>query len=512
MQFEIRKIGKATVVHPATFELDYATLQKLQFKIIDLLNDGVRAIILDMKEVQEIDSAGVSALIHIALNIFSYPEGKFACIQPTANVENMLLLTRAENLFPILHSEEEALKTFFPDRSELPLFLFVGKDSSTYDALKEACKDKADAEIVSSLGEIKEKVKKRELAALILGPPLSHEDGIKAALPLAVEKNSKVIALVTSSKEIRNKAEGLLILEEPLKKEEASALVHEILQLEGATKRSEIPISEALFKKYAASLPEKLEHLGELVDHAIKSPEKNTFEELVNALHKLAGSAGSYGYIKAGELCKNLEVVLKNSIHQQEFSQIIPELIETFKRIKFYFNITFQSDSTTINQSLRPVEKGTLFLVSKDPAVIDSFQKVCEQAGVPITIESNVDHAVTAVQNLDHKPELFFADKQYPDTKRTGLEIIHSIKEAMSSSSMRFGLIVAEESLEDRLHASAEGIEIIIKKPIPQSKIENLLDSLLEKGQKAAFRVLVVDDMKMFAILLKKALQEWMSL
>lgn len=90
------------------------------------------------------------------------------------------------------------------------------------------------------------------------------------------------------------------------------------------------PQIQAIRERYKISLPEKAELIAEQVE-ALTQADANAFEESHNALHKLAGSSGMYGYDDIAVLCRNAMLSAQKKDAQlliQQLSELIA-LLET---------------------------------------------------------------------------------------------------------------------------------------------------------------------------------------
>ncbi|MEI8366195.1 MAG: Hpt domain-containing protein [Parachlamydiaceae bacterium] len=65
-----------------------------------------------------------------------------------------------------------------------------------------------------------------------------------------------------------------------------------------------------IFAEYRASIPQKLELLETLIKEVKTAGSEEKMKELRLQVHKISGSAGMYGYTKAGEICKEFSLVL----------------------------------------------------------------------------------------------------------------------------------------------------------------------------------------------------------
>jgi len=89
---------------------------------------------------------------------------------------------------------------------------------------------------------------------------------------------------------------------------------------------------EDLMRKYRESIPSKLEQIARLIDEYEHSPSKENLAALKLAVHKLAGSAGTYGYPEASRLCKNLESQIDKGESRLPLSLFYQQLTRSFSQ------------------------------------------------------------------------------------------------------------------------------------------------------------------------------------
>lgn len=75
----------------------------------DVLKDGVSAVLLDMSEIDYVDSTGLGELVGY-LQRFSDQGGKLALLRPQTRILNLLKLTRLDEVFQIYSDEADGLK------------------------------------------------------------------------------------------------------------------------------------------------------------------------------------------------------------------------------------------------------------------------------------------------------------------------------------------------------------------------------------------------------------------
>lgn len=137
------------------------------------------------------------------------------------------------------------------------------------------------------------------------------------------------------------------VLEKPLQSEEINQLLVQLCRLMSqATTTNEVfpeEILSDLKESYQKSIFDKLERLEKLILTVQKHPTKAHLRNLKIEVHKIAGSAGSYGYFAVSRLCKDLETQLIKQIDLAAYEQVdshwLLQLDNFFTRIKVHFQI-----------------------------------------------------------------------------------------------------------------------------------------------------------------------------
>ncbi|MEO1055257.1 MAG: STAS domain-containing protein [Bacteroidota bacterium] len=81
-------------------------------ELVDLINshinNGVIHCVVNIAELRYINSSGIGVLITI-LTKFRNKGGEICLLSPSENVQKLLIITKLNNIFNILDSEEEAI-------------------------------------------------------------------------------------------------------------------------------------------------------------------------------------------------------------------------------------------------------------------------------------------------------------------------------------------------------------------------------------------------------------------
>ena len=87
-------------------EMNYFNCVKLRDVLYKLIQNDTASIMLDLKDVTFIDSAGMGLLINTNKKINMY-NGKMGLLNPTEEILNLLKLATLDRIIPIYHSEDD---------------------------------------------------------------------------------------------------------------------------------------------------------------------------------------------------------------------------------------------------------------------------------------------------------------------------------------------------------------------------------------------------------------------
>ena len=92
---------------------------------------------------------------------------------------------------------------------------------------------------------------------------------------------------------------------------------------------------QQLQEEYKNTIEGKLQHIRILIDEMHKEVREEDLKALRIDIHKMAGSAGLYGYMPVSDICKQFDMNLLKKI---EHFRISPENTVWAKEFDTYFN------------------------------------------------------------------------------------------------------------------------------------------------------------------------------
>ena len=107
MELKIRKNGDVYIID-VTGEMDLYNSYKLKELVVKMLEKNVKNFVINLEQVDYIDSSGIGALIYICSTIKKM-NLKLAISNIHGSVKKVIELTKLMRYFPIANSVEEAL-------------------------------------------------------------------------------------------------------------------------------------------------------------------------------------------------------------------------------------------------------------------------------------------------------------------------------------------------------------------------------------------------------------------
>lgn len=108
LQINVRKVGEANIID-LNGELDAYTSPRFREVMLDLIEDGGAKLVINMANVEYIDSSGLGALVG-GLKRASERHGRIVVVCTSPQVKKVFEITGLEKVFPIYDSEDNAIK------------------------------------------------------------------------------------------------------------------------------------------------------------------------------------------------------------------------------------------------------------------------------------------------------------------------------------------------------------------------------------------------------------------
>jgi len=114
MKIGVRQIGPISVVDLSGKITIGEGDVMLREKVFELLDGGNKLILLNLKKISYMDSAGIGEMV-ACYKKANMVEGAVKLLNPSGKVHDLLVMTRLEEVFDIYDDEKEALVSFSPN-------------------------------------------------------------------------------------------------------------------------------------------------------------------------------------------------------------------------------------------------------------------------------------------------------------------------------------------------------------------------------------------------------------
>lgn len=312
------------------------------------------------------------------------------------------------------------------------------------------------------------------------------------------------------------------VMDKPIKPEEARTLLSQFSQIchaqntESCEEELAYPTdpeyAEAK-KKYDSTIPEKIETLEKLIANAKQSPTKNNFILLRDDVHRIEGSAGSYGYSSVSQVCKLMEIILDQLIANYDSIKDITDQMPDFFNFAHQVKSGFQITPTTSHETMqtRPEitgERQAVYIVANDRSFLDMIERNKEKYDIDILTESDPEKALKKIASDSFHPKMIIMNQVFRGATVTSDDLIEALQKKETQLHTILGMLVESNDLTNRMTLMRKGVENIYREPVSVEILLNNIHKTLLSHLLHGFKILVVDSEKEDYQFITRSLQE----
>lgn len=108
MKFDERQEQETMVIRPLEKRLDSYVAEELKVHMKNIVHNGYQQIVLDLSDVEFVDSSGLGAIIATMMAL--RPQGKLMVCNLSDNVLALFRLTRMDRVIPVMDDADKALR------------------------------------------------------------------------------------------------------------------------------------------------------------------------------------------------------------------------------------------------------------------------------------------------------------------------------------------------------------------------------------------------------------------
>jgi len=244
-----------------------------------------------------------------------------------------------------------------------------------------------------------------------------------------------------------------------------------------------------LEERFRTRLSSELTSMSEIADRLQQAGSDRVLQDLRDRLHKLAGSAGTFGYAELGSRCRELEQQAQAEI---ECEHSDPQALEALAIATRHLHLLLQRTTPTPEQaqtlsSVDQTELGRrhIGLLVEEQSLAQKMQQTLTSFGYQVSLfrrQSDIDadlHLDALI--VDTSPKGYNMLLQAPFIER-------------SEQATTLLVISSQDNFISRLQAVRAGACGFFTKPVDLPSLESRLERSFNNHQGGPFRVLIVDD------------------
>lgn len=322
----------------------------------------------------------------------------------------------------------------------------------------------------------------------------------KKTLPAPIGFLSRIYQDAASFRMLKETLNVNYVLEKPIQPDEVKQLLMKLCHFETESLPAIKPFPDdvlaELRENYRKSIFDKVERLEKMILTFQKSPTSQNLQTLKGEVHKIAGSAGSYGYLAVSEICRKLEMDLNQQIELEKEGKLDQHLLlsldDFYTKVKLAFQIepTFEGDE---GKALRSRHLTSVYVVDEDQTYLDLFKHPAVDRHFDILTEIHPENAIQTLLSSDFYPQILLLDAHYPKALLTGYDLIKAFYKQNDYLTTTLGLVVENRAIEDQVEALKRGISYILDRSLNVSFLLPLLDQVPFRALPLSYKVLIID-------------------
>jgi diguanylate cyclase (GGDEF)-like protein len=250
-------------------------------------------------------------------------------------------------------------------------------------------------------------------------------------------------------------------------------------------------LNEMFRRRLDDDLPELEKYADELIASGFSI---SVLTALNRALHKLAGSAGTFGFPEMGVAARSLEVRTQQWLqHDEPGSQDLMRLRQDVHGLKGHIHEDQAASAPSQTMPETPQSKSSvqILLVESDPALAQELTRAFGHFGYIVHHFQRLSEAAGAIQ--EHDPDVLILDVTFDDN---GLNTIEQVALSLHSSDLERPIIFLcdRDNFEIRVQAARVGAGGFFRKPVDIPRLIDRVEQTVQHKKAIPFRLLIVDD------------------
>jgi diguanylate cyclase (GGDEF)-like protein len=256
----------------------------------------------------------------------------------------------------------------------------------------------------------------------------------------------------------------------------------------------------ALKQKYRSELPGRLTEVAKAIALGKANPDKaNLREQARFVVHKLRGTATSYGFPKIGEA---MAVIEEEILHlaiadnasigsESAWPKIDQALQEALTSLNDADDFSIADSEPLLMPESQSRNVASIMVVDDDEEFLAYIQELGHQKLIAMIPARNSEEALQ-IAETSHLDAVML--DVMLGSNETSFELANAIRQSSGNANIPIAFISADSSVTSRVAAAKAGATLYLAKPIEPVILEDAVHQLLSLRQLEQIRILVCDD------------------
>jgi diguanylate cyclase (GGDEF)-like protein len=252
------------------------------------------------------------------------------------------------------------------------------------------------------------------------------------------------------------------------------------------------PAFDALRAIWNQHRPVVLERL-QVLEHAVAELETDDLgedarREAEREAHKLAGSVGTFGFARASERAREMELIL--GAHEALGSEHVPALAELMMAVRDELEREPAAAAAPVPEPADDERSPLLLVVDDDPNLQDRVAG--EAAARSMRVQCATSPAAAREAAACERPDAVLLDLGFADGSDDALELLSEL--SAQSPSVPVLVFTVSDAFTDRVEVARRGGRGFVHKSLHTSELFAAVAQLLERVHAADTKIVAVDD------------------
>ncbi|MCH4813461.1 diguanylate cyclase [Vreelandella neptunia] len=217
----------------------------------------------------------------------------------------------------------------------------------------------------------------------------------------------------------------------------------------------------------------------------VNASSKMALDNVSQRLHKIAGSAGTFGFHAVGQQARTLEVTLQSWLEASDAlpaSSVLKAFAQQLQKLQSEVLLDIQSRPSVVAGESAISSATVIWLIEED---FDLGNSILEQL-------SNFSYTVRLFSSIEQVSEL--SSKVAPDIVIVDVRGNLGQLASLSKLSCPLLFISEQDTFDARIHAAQMNAQGYFLKPLNIPQLVNRLEQLLNDRQAPPARIMIIDD------------------